>query len=114
MLGDRTLFTDSAGIERLWELSTPLLEHPPRIHRTRRAPGGRGRAAADRAAPLVPARTTADVSEHVRTAVITAGVGLVVVVVVRLAMRAGFKGYMARDQRTAGRRRSWPASGHGS
>ena len=33
MLGDQTLFTDAAGIERLWELSTPLLERPPRIHR---------------------------------------------------------------------------------
>jgi glucose-6-phosphate 1-dehydrogenase len=32
MLGDQTLFTDAAGIERLWELSTPLLEQPPRIH----------------------------------------------------------------------------------
>ena len=35
-------------------------------------------------------------SEHARTAAITAGVGLVVVVLVRLAMRAGFRGYMAR------------------
>jgi glucose-6-phosphate 1-dehydrogenase len=33
MLGDQTLFTDAAGIERLWELSQPLLEHPGRIHR---------------------------------------------------------------------------------
>ncbi len=32
MLGDQGLFTDSAGIERLWELSTPLLDHPSRIH----------------------------------------------------------------------------------
>jgi glucose-6-phosphate 1-dehydrogenase len=29
MLGDHTLFTRSDGIERLWEISTPLLEHPP-------------------------------------------------------------------------------------
>jgi glucose-6-phosphate 1-dehydrogenase len=29
MLGDRTLFTTSAAIERLWEISTPLLEAPP-------------------------------------------------------------------------------------
>ena len=29
MNGDRTLFTTAAGIERLWELSTSLLEHPP-------------------------------------------------------------------------------------
>ena len=31
MMGDQTLFTDAAGIERLWELATPLLEDPPRI-----------------------------------------------------------------------------------
>jgi glucose-6-phosphate 1-dehydrogenase len=29
MLGDRTLFTTSAAIERLWEISMPLLEAPP-------------------------------------------------------------------------------------
>ncbi|MDQ6920319.1 MAG: glucose-6-phosphate dehydrogenase [Candidatus Dormibacteraeota bacterium] len=28
MIGDHTLFTTSDGIERLWELSTPLLENP--------------------------------------------------------------------------------------
>jgi glucose-6-phosphate 1-dehydrogenase len=27
--GDRTLFTSAEGIERLWELSAPLLENPP-------------------------------------------------------------------------------------
>jgi glucose-6-phosphate 1-dehydrogenase len=32
MLGDHTLFTTAAGIERLWEISTPLLEHPPEVH----------------------------------------------------------------------------------
>ncbi|HWC08030.1 MAG TPA: glucose-6-phosphate dehydrogenase, partial [Solirubrobacterales bacterium] len=31
MLGDRTLFTSSEAIERLWEVSTPLLEDPPPI-----------------------------------------------------------------------------------
>jgi glucose-6-phosphate 1-dehydrogenase len=31
MRGDRTLFTTSEGIERLWELSTPLLEAPPPV-----------------------------------------------------------------------------------
>jgi glucose-6-phosphate 1-dehydrogenase len=29
MLGDRMLFTSSAAIERLWEISEPLLEDPP-------------------------------------------------------------------------------------
>ncbi len=29
MLGDHTLFTSAQGIERLWEVSTPLLERPP-------------------------------------------------------------------------------------
>ena len=32
MTGDRTLFTAAEGIERLWEVSTPLLEAPPPIH----------------------------------------------------------------------------------
>nr|WP_298721744.1 glucose-6-phosphate dehydrogenase [uncultured Steroidobacter sp.] len=31
MRGDRTLFTTADGIERLWALSTTLLEHPPPI-----------------------------------------------------------------------------------
>jgi glucose-6-phosphate 1-dehydrogenase len=31
MRGDRTLFTTAEGIERLWALSTPLLESPPPI-----------------------------------------------------------------------------------
>jgi len=30
MLGDRTLFVSAAGIERLWEVSTPVLEEAPR------------------------------------------------------------------------------------
>jgi glucose-6-phosphate 1-dehydrogenase len=29
MLGDHTLFTSADGIERLWEVATPLLERPP-------------------------------------------------------------------------------------
>lgn len=33
MNGDHTLFTTSIGIERLWELSTPLLETPPPVSR---------------------------------------------------------------------------------
>jgi glucose-6-phosphate 1-dehydrogenase len=28
MLGNQSLFTRSDGIERLWEVATPLLEHP--------------------------------------------------------------------------------------
>jgi glucose-6-phosphate 1-dehydrogenase len=31
MIGDRTLFTTAEGVERLWEISAPLLEHPPPI-----------------------------------------------------------------------------------
>lgn len=31
MRGDQTLFTASEGIERLWAVSTPLLEAPPRV-----------------------------------------------------------------------------------
>ncbi|MGL5857109.1 MAG: glucose-6-phosphate dehydrogenase [Angustibacter sp.] len=32
MRGDHTLFTSADGIERLWEVSTPLLESPPHVH----------------------------------------------------------------------------------
>ncbi len=31
MSGDHTLFTAAEDIERLWEISTPLLEHPPDV-----------------------------------------------------------------------------------
>ncbi len=31
MLGDQSLFTNSEGIERLWEISTPLLDNPPPV-----------------------------------------------------------------------------------
>ena len=33
MRGDHTLFTTSRGIERLWDISTPLLENPPPVSR---------------------------------------------------------------------------------
>jgi glucose-6-phosphate 1-dehydrogenase len=29
MIGDQSLFTRSDGIERLWEISAPLLDNPP-------------------------------------------------------------------------------------
>ncbi len=32
MKGDRTLFNTAEGIERLWEISVPLLENPPPVH----------------------------------------------------------------------------------
>src|ERR1035441_3820028 len=31
MLGDQALFTRSDGIERLWEISMPLLDNPPAV-----------------------------------------------------------------------------------
>ncbi len=31
MIGDHTLFNTAEGIERLWEISTPLLAHPPDV-----------------------------------------------------------------------------------
>ena len=45
MIGDQSLFTSSDGIERLWEISAPLLQNPPAVGRQ-----------ADRAVPLAPAR----------------------------------------------------------
>jgi glucose-6-phosphate 1-dehydrogenase len=40
MLGEQTLFTDSDGIERLWEISMPLLRNPPRLHRYKQGSWG--------------------------------------------------------------------------
>jgi glucose-6-phosphate 1-dehydrogenase len=40
MLGDRTLFTDAAGIESLWAASSALIDDPPPLHRY--APGSYG------------------------------------------------------------------------
>ena len=64
MTGDHTLFTTGAGIERLWEVSEPLLENPPEVQslRTRllgpgrdprpdRTPGGGCRSSAAGARP---------------------------------------------------------------
>jgi glucose-6-phosphate 1-dehydrogenase len=31
MIGDRTLFNTAKGIERLWEVSEPLLQNPPPV-----------------------------------------------------------------------------------
>jgi glucose-6-phosphate 1-dehydrogenase len=45
MIGDRTLFTTSEGIERLWEVSEPVLESPPPV--VPYAPGSWGPVAAD-------------------------------------------------------------------
>jgi glucose-6-phosphate 1-dehydrogenase len=46
MMGDQTLFTDADGIERLWEVSAPLLKDPPRLHPYK--PGSWGPAAAQK------------------------------------------------------------------
>ncbi|HEY7106015.1 MAG TPA: glucose-6-phosphate dehydrogenase [Acidimicrobiia bacterium] len=40
MLGDQSLFTRSDGIERLWEVATPLLEDPPRVQKYARGSWG--------------------------------------------------------------------------
>ncbi|MEN3359588.1 MAG: glucose-6-phosphate 1-dehydrogenase, partial [Mycobacteriales bacterium] len=45
MLGDQSLFTSAAGVERLWEVATPLLEHPPPIEPY--APGSWGPSSID-------------------------------------------------------------------
>ena len=46
MLGDQSLFTRSDGIERVWEISEPLLKNPPPVQPY--APGTWGPAAAER------------------------------------------------------------------
>ncbi len=45
MLGDQSLFTCSDQIERLWEISTPLIENPPELRQY--APGSWGPEAID-------------------------------------------------------------------
>jgi glucose-6-phosphate 1-dehydrogenase len=40
MMGDQALFTSSDGIERLWEISEPLLQNPPRVESYRRGSWG--------------------------------------------------------------------------
>ena len=55
MLGNQALFTRSDGIERLWEISMPLLDDPPPV--VSRTPGSWGPAACHElvAVPLAPA-----------------------------------------------------------
>ncbi len=43
MRGDHTLFTTAEGIERLWEVSVPLLEAPPPVRLYPGIPGARNR-----------------------------------------------------------------------
>ena len=43
MVGDRTLFTSSDAIERLWEISEPVLEQPPPVDALRAGLLGAGR-----------------------------------------------------------------------
>ena len=43
MVGDHTLFNTAEGIERLWELSTPLLENPPPVQPYAKGHLGAGR-----------------------------------------------------------------------
>ena len=45
LIGDRTLFTRADGIERLWDISAPLLANPPAVHPY--SPGSWGPRAAD-------------------------------------------------------------------
>lgn len=45
LIGERTLFTRADGIERLWEVSAPLLATPPSVHQY--LPGSWGPAAAE-------------------------------------------------------------------
>ena len=40
MVGDQSLFTSSDGIERLWEISEPLLKNPPPVEPYARASWG--------------------------------------------------------------------------
>ena len=51
MIGDQTLFTNAAGIERLWEVATPLLDAPPPLQRYAQGSWGPEPAIGDLVAP---------------------------------------------------------------
>ena len=51
MSGDHTLFTAADDIERLWELSAPLLEHPPEVRALPAGVAGARRSIHDLIAP---------------------------------------------------------------
>ena len=55
MIGDQSLFTPSDGIERLWEISEPLLDNPPPVESYAAGSSAGVGQAADRALPLAPA-----------------------------------------------------------
>ncbi len=61
MLGDRTLFTTTTGIERLWEISQPVIERPPAVQPYE--PGSWGPQAIDE---LIAPRRWHLPSDHVR------------------------------------------------
>jgi glucose-6-phosphate 1-dehydrogenase len=46
MVGDQSLFTRSDGMERLWEISAPLLDNPPPVEP--HEPGSWGPSSTDR------------------------------------------------------------------
>ena len=55
MIGDKTLFTRAGGIERLWEIATPLLDSPPPVQPYAKGSwGATGSGRADRSAALAP------------------------------------------------------------
>jgi glucose-6-phosphate 1-dehydrogenase len=60
MLGDHTLFTSAHGVERLWEVSAPLLEQPPNA--SAYTPGSWGPEAIDRL--VAPHRWHLPYGEH--------------------------------------------------
>jgi Glucose-6-phosphate dehydrogenase, C-terminal domain len=70
MSGDRTLFTAAEGIERLWEVSMPLLEAPTDVQTYVRVPGVPGRCASSSPrAPggcrsSAPRASPSEVAEH--------------------------------------------------
>ncbi len=56
--GNRTLFTTAEGVERLWEISEPLLEHMPPVRSYPQFVGSEPDPPADRSVRLAPALRT--------------------------------------------------------
>ena len=97
MLGDQTLFTRGDGIERLWQVSEPLLEDPPKLELYEPESGARVGGGAHLAADVAPLlRAGSLMSDRAWQVIVTAGVGLALLVVLRIVLGVVFERMVSR------------------
>ena len=68
MIGDRSLFANAQGIERLWEISEEILDTPPDVHHYPEESWGAGRHARTHRPPHVAPPVRAQVARSPLTA----------------------------------------------